>query len=307
MHLLHAVSWLVLLLLVQPLSSLDTCRCEGPPQPSLDELANRYRPTKFLPWLHTGYHRVYDTLLAPLRHAPVRLLEIGLDSGNGTLLWKEYFDSVELFGIDSNPDTGNTPGARLAQIFIGDASNATFLQEVMRATGGNFDVIIDDGGHSFTQQMEAYKMLFTHALKPGGIYVIEDIETSYWRPGTVLYGQPIAGGRLHPRTTVNKFKQMVDVVNRKFHDNNYYVTQGATDWWVKSVAFAQNLVILHKKDARDRPYDAHYRWPAYLQGPARHQGKEEYYGPSVFAAPSPESEDWSSVPKRPGPKTKKLK
>ena len=41
-----------------------------------------------------------------------------------------------------------------------------------------FDVIIDDGGHSNMQQYNSFMVLFEHALRPGGIYVLEDIHCS---------------------------------------------------------------------------------------------------------------------------------
>jgi hypothetical protein len=62
------------------------------------------------------------------------------------------------------------------------------------------------------QQVTSYQVLFDQALTPGGIYVIEDIETSYWKAGQDLYGQPVTRcGQSEAETVVNKFKQLVDV------------------------------------------------------------------------------------------------
>lgn len=44
--------------------------------------------------------------------------------------------------------------------------------------GGGFDVIIDDGGHNNFQQFNSFIVLFLHALKPGGVYFIEDLQVS---------------------------------------------------------------------------------------------------------------------------------
>jgi predicted methyltransferase len=46
---------------------------------------------------------------------------------------------------------------------------------VNSSTGQGFDVIVDDGGHNTAQQLSSFMMLFQHALKPGGLYVIEDL------------------------------------------------------------------------------------------------------------------------------------
>jgi hypothetical protein len=45
-------------------------------------------------------------------------------------------------------------------------------------SGGNFDFIIDDGGHTNEQNFNSFMVLFQKALKPGGQYVIEDLQTS---------------------------------------------------------------------------------------------------------------------------------
>ncbi len=42
-------------------------------------------------------------------------------------------------------------------------------------TGGDFDFIADDGGHGNDQMYTSFIILFQHALKPGGVYVIEDL------------------------------------------------------------------------------------------------------------------------------------
>lgn len=38
---------------------------------------------------------------------------------------------------------------------------------------------IDDGGHSWNQQRTSFDVLFP-AVVPGGVYILEDLLTSYW-------------------------------------------------------------------------------------------------------------------------------
>jgi hypothetical protein len=142
------------------------------------------------------------------------MLEIGLDTGNGTLLWQEYFPCADLYGLEYDVQNSQTDGASRITTVQGDQGNATFLEtEFLRQTdGGNFDVIVDDGGHHYEQQVTSYRVLFDRALNPGGLYLLEDIETSYWKPGIVLYNQSITrGGHADPNTLINKFKSLVDV------------------------------------------------------------------------------------------------
>jgi hypothetical protein len=61
----------------------------------------------------------------------------------------------------------------------GSQEDIAFLKTV-NSEQGYFDVIVDDGGHTMKQQITS----FTHLLpkvRSGGIYVIEDLETSYSR------------------------------------------------------------------------------------------------------------------------------
>ena len=260
---------------------------------SLLALAHKYKPTKFFPYLHTGYHRFYEKLFEPLRHKKIKFLEIGLDNGNGSLLWEEYFTKAEFHGIEYSSNKVNDASKKVNKINIhyGSQEDVNFLRRFKQQSGGNFDIIIDDGGHHFEHQVNSYKYLFLDNLKAGGIYIIEDIETSYWN-GKMMYGREHNGGVNVSETTIMKFKQMVDGVNRKFHDNKFFVF-GRVDHWVRSVSFYQNMIVLEKKDERDRPYDSHYIWDHSLKEPASKQGNEWSFGPSPFRGPDKDDPLWS--------------
>ncbi len=66
-----------------------------------------------------------------------------------------------------------------AHIFTGDQADVDFLTRFLNEAGTDFDVIIDDGGHTMTQQMTSLDHLWK-AVKPGGIYFCEDLQTSWW-------------------------------------------------------------------------------------------------------------------------------
>jgi len=52
---------------------------------------------------------------------------------------------------------------------------------------GPWDIIIDDGSHVPYHQVFSFFSLWK-AVVPGGLYVIEDLETNYWEPGRKVYG-----------------------------------------------------------------------------------------------------------------------
>ena len=190
-------------------------KCDQPQSPlSLAELAAQYRPSKFVRYAHTNFDRIYPQYLEPYRFKQFRMLEIGLDTGAGSLLWSEYFPCGVLYGLEYTERESHTPGARTIRTVTGDQGNRTFLQTefLAQTDGGHFDVIIDDGGHHYEQQSLSYEVLFDRALTPGGVYFIEDIETSYWQPGVPLYNHPITrGGYAEPDTLINRFKLVIDV------------------------------------------------------------------------------------------------
>jgi SAM-dependent methyltransferase len=136
---------------------------------------------------HTGsdkgtvhsYIPVYAGLLEPYRSRPeVRVLEIGLLTGHSLLAWEEYF-AGEVWGIDASdqPLNGMADLRPLIatgkhKIVIGDACDPS--QVALLLGDRDFDVIIEDASHGLTQQLALYAV-FRDRLRPGGLYIIEDV------------------------------------------------------------------------------------------------------------------------------------
>jgi predicted O-methyltransferase YrrM len=64
------------------------------------------------------------------------------------------------------------------QVLVGDQRQLTTLHSWLTQIEGGFDFIIDDGGHTNQQQMASSMLLIQRLLKPGGLYVIEDLSES---------------------------------------------------------------------------------------------------------------------------------
>ena len=99
-------------------------------------------------------------------------------------------------------------------IYTGDQSDLHFLQQMKADLDHQkFDIIIDDGSHLPWHQLLTFEIMFETWLKPGGLYVIEDVETSYW-DGTNprIYGYDIIDAGLGSKgSVVEKFKVLVYV------------------------------------------------------------------------------------------------
>ena len=79
-------------------------------------------------------------------------------------------------------------------------------------------------------------------------------------PGTKLYSQKITrGGQTEPRTIINQFKNVVDVINKKFFDHEYAVF-GQADQWIHQMAFGSNVIFLLKKGKADCDTEVDYIW-----------------------------------------------
>jgi len=101
------------------------------------------------------------------------LLEIGVMDGYSLRMWRDYYPDAEIVGLD-NSRTPKVPGCFVVR---GDATDVAFVDDLVEARGP-FDVIIDDGSHMTADQQKTFELLWP-AVRPGGVYVIEDLHTSH--------------------------------------------------------------------------------------------------------------------------------
>jgi hypothetical protein len=135
-------------------------------------------------WHH--YIPIYHRYLAHLRETPLRFLEIGIAQGGGLRLWRDYFGArAVIYGIDISPDCMKFDGLA-GQVRIGSQDDAEFLTETVREMGG-LDVVLDDGSHRMEHIRSSLRSLFP-LLHEGGLYIIEDLHTAYFRKFGGGYG-----------------------------------------------------------------------------------------------------------------------
>ena len=141
---------------------------------------------------HT-YHNMYGMFLLPYaaNKPNMKMLEIGLGCnmnygpGASVALWKKLFPQAELWLAEYNAPCVQKAKERNMldgiHVVTGDQSDPATLQRwVKESNGGNFDIIIDDGGHKNCQISTSFDYLWP-ALLPGGYYFIEDLQVGRWK------------------------------------------------------------------------------------------------------------------------------
>ena len=144
------------------------------PRPSLTELCNTFVTDKCD--IQHNYVELYEKFFAPVRDDVTRILEIGVLFGKSVRMWEAYFPRASVHGIDIK-DSSKFDTDRIST-YIADQSSREQLSAVLEASGSDFDIVVDDGGHTMEQQQVSFGFLFPH-VRPGGMYVIEDIHTSF--------------------------------------------------------------------------------------------------------------------------------
>lgn len=149
----------------------------------LSRLANAYGTDKgtrkTAKWEGDRHHYtpIYHRYLGSMRNTALTLLEIGIGSGPSLKMWYSYFPGARIYALDSANHT-DKDNDRVTTM-ICDQSDRESLRRALNAIGEPLDVVIDDGGHYMHQQQISLGVLFP-ALRPGGLYFIEDLHTSYW-------------------------------------------------------------------------------------------------------------------------------
>lgn len=211
---------------------------------NLDELALKYNTDKSS-LLH-NYTEKYELYFSPLRDKSIKILEIGIQNGYSLKTWKEYFQNAEIFGVDI-VDCHGMDEDRIKTL-KGSQTDLAFLQKI-NTDFGPFDIIIDDGSHYNTDMTVSFDILFP-LLKNGGLYVVEDLHSTYWP-------QFSDGGR----SFVRRLRKLTNSLNgrgkwgladmrNESHDEVYKTRMfGNPNWWDQSVEYIhlyRSIVFIKK-------------------------------------------------------------
>jgi hypothetical protein len=189
-----------------------------------------------------SYTDAYERHLGHLRDRPITLLEIGIggyaDPGRGGAslrMWKQFFPRAQIVGLDIE-DKAHFAEDRIT-ILQGDQGDRASLAR-LGSLHGPFDVVIDDGSHRSEHVIASFEVLFPF-VREGGVYAIEDLQTSYWEK----YGG--SSGARRQGTSMTLLQRLADGLNYQEFDIPAY-EPSYTDRWVQSLIFYHNLAFILK-------------------------------------------------------------
>ena len=174
------------------------------------------------------YFNVYDQLLSKYRDKSIVFLEIGILDGGSLFMWRDFFGpQARIIGVDLNPEAKKWEEEGF-EIFIGDQSSAEFWKNTLN-TVGKLDIVLDDGGHTYEQQIMTTESVIPF-INDGGVIIIEDCHTSYMKK----FG-------FKKLSFINYAKYLIDNINKRYVEFNNKTSEKR----VWSIQFFESIVALH--------------------------------------------------------------
>jgi hypothetical protein len=123
-------------------------------------------------------------------------------------MWRDYFGpEARIIGIDLNPNAKRWEKDGF-EVHIGSQSDPAFWKTFFEFVGP-VDIVLDDGGHTFEQQIVTVHNCIPN-IKEGGLMIVEDTHTSYFKE----FGFPTK------YSFIEWTKKLIDNVNSRFPSVN---------------------------------------------------------------------------------------
>jgi len=191
-------------------------------------LQSPYRSVK-----HSTYFEVYEELFSKYRDREIVFVEIGVLAGGSLFMWQSYFGpKARIIGIDKNPAAKKWIDYGF-DIYIGDQEDKNFWMNFISEVG-SVDVLLDDGGHSYRQQIITTELVLP-IINDHGMLVVEDTHTSYMKN---------FGARRY--SFIQYTKNIIDKCNLRF--SAFSSVNNDTRVW--SVQTFESIVVFHVNKAR---------------------------------------------------------
>ena len=135
-----------------------------------------------------GYSIFYEKYFKNLKEKKLNILEIGSFHGNASAALFFYFKNSNLFAGDIYPDLFRYRSNRIKNFFVNSSEEQSIQENIINKFQNNFDIIIEDAGHSLKDQIISLFMLFKK-LNQGGLFIIEELDFPEKRKDMNLFNE----------------------------------------------------------------------------------------------------------------------
>ena len=151
-------------------------------------------------YAHAMVRDIYPMYLDSRRFEELKILEIGVFKGGFTRALKEYCPNSTIIGVDVD-EYSETEGLNVK---YGTQSDRKFMKKICKDYGP-FDIVIDDGGHRWQDQLISQEVIWGR-MCTGGLYFIEDLIPRF--SGHILFN--------HIRNTFLSVEEFVELKRSNF-------------------------------------------------------------------------------------------
>lgn len=177
---------------------------------------------------HSTYFDVYDNLFSKYIGNNITFVEVGVLGGGSLFMWRKFFGpKARIIGIDLNPGAKRWEKEGF-EIYIGNQADQSFWTDFFNKVGP-IDILLDDGGHTYDQQIVTTECVLDN-INEEGMLVVEDTHTSYMKGfGPKKYSY------------LNYTKSLIDKLNFRFHS----IIDKKSDSRFWSIQIFDSFVVYH--------------------------------------------------------------
>ena len=161
-----------------------------------------------------GYSIFYQKYFENLKSNNLKILEVGSFHGNASAALYFYFKKSKLFAADIYPDLFRYRSNRIESFYVNSSDENSIQKNIIDKFSDNFDIIIEDAGHSLKDQIITLFMLFKK-LNSGGLFIIEELDFPDTRKDMNLMNE-----KPTLREILFKFKKEKKLLNSKYIQKN---------------------------------------------------------------------------------------
>ena len=177
---------------------------------------------------HSTYFQVYRDLFDAYRGKRFTFVEVGVLNGGSLFMWRDYFGhQARIIGIDLNPEAARWRDHGF-EIYLGNQADPSFWRNFF-AEIGKVDVVLDDGGHTFEQQIVTSNECIPN-ISDGGKLIVEDTHTSYLKD----FGYPSR------YTFIEWTKTVIDHIHQRFP--GIAISEMRHERYVYSIRYFESMV-----------------------------------------------------------------